>query len=162
MIECFESFFLTQIFWFVKLILFRLISKILMRCFRIQKIRFQMNVFLEFDLVLRDSLHQFYLIELFFLTFLKLFFFISLIERRWERLRKKIKKQKILFFFSPFFESRSRVQKKEGKRKLVFYRETVSTTPKELFYKRIDLFSDNIPETLIIQNLYNISGMRIV
>ena len=37
-----------------------------------------------------------------------------------------------------------------------------STTPKELFYKRIDLFSDNILETLIIQNLYNISGVRIV
>ena len=64
--------------------------------------------------------------------------------------------------FSFIFESRSRVYKKEEKRKLVFYEETVSTTLKKLFYKRIDLFSDNILETLIIQNLYNISGMRIV
>ena len=64
--------------------------------------------------------------------------------------------------FSSIFEFRFRVQKKKEKRKLVFYEEIVSTTSKELFYKRIDLFSDNILETLIIQNLYNISGMRIV
>ena len=141
---------MTQILWFAKLILFRLISEILMGCFRIQKIRFQMNAFLEFDLVLRDSLHQFYLIELFFLTFLKLFFFISVIEKRWRGLRKKMKKQKLLFFFSSFFEFRFRIQKKERKKTLDFYREIVFMTPKELFYKGIDLFSNNILETLII------------
>ena len=109
-----------------------------------------MNAFSEFDLILGDSLHQFYLIELFFLTFLKLFFLISLIERRWGGLRKRMKKQKILFFFSSFFEFRSRISKKKRKRQLVFYGEIVSTILKKLFYKRIDLFSDNILETLII------------
>ena len=134
----------------MKLVLFRLISKILMRCFRIQKIRFQMNAFSEFDLVLRDSLHQFYLIEVFFLTFLELFFLISLIERRWEGAKEENEELENSVLFSSIFESRSRVQKKERKRKLVFYEETVSTTSKKLFYKRIDLFSDNILETLII------------
>jgi hypothetical protein len=45
------------------------------------------------------------------------------------------------------------------KKTCTFYGETVFYAPKEIFYKRIDLFLDNILEILY---LYNIPGMRIV
>ena len=56
----------------------------------------------------------------FFLTFLKLFFFISLIERRWRGLRKRIKSQKILFFFSLFLSSGPEFKRKKEKENLFF------------------------------------------
>ena len=76
--------------------------------------------------------------------------------------KKENKESQNSILFVSVFESRSRVQKKKRKRKLVFYKETVSTILKKLFYKRIDLFLDNIPETLIIQNLYNILDIKIM
>jgi transcription antitermination factor NusA-like protein len=54
-----------------------------------------------------------------------------------------------------------RVQRREKKkRKLTLFIEKQCTTAlKEIFYKRIDLFLDNILEILY---LYNIPGIRIV
>jgi hypothetical protein len=52
------------------------------------------------------------------------------------------------------------VQKKRRERKLALFMEKqCTTTLKEIFYKRIDLFLDNI---LGILYPYNIPGMRIV
>ena len=105
----------------MKLVLFQLISKTLMRCFRIQKIRFQMNAFSEFDLVLKDSLHQFYLIELFFLTYLELFFFHIFDREKMKGTKKENEEaENSVLFFSIFLNPNLGSRRKREKDNLFF------------------------------------------